>query len=105
MAQALSAAVGKALSIAALGLVVSYALFNAQQQELQNYTGTVTMRQVEGGCLVLQTADRVYELASKTKLEPGERVTIEGVIRDDWASFCMAGPIIEVVSVHQAKGD
>lgn len=54
-------------------------------------------------CTILRTDDgQSYEMMGGGRLLPeiGTRVRVRGVIRTDVMSFCMQGPIVEVLEIH-----
>ncbi|HET6212253.1 MAG TPA: hypothetical protein VFE14_05205 [Micromonosporaceae bacterium] len=67
-------------------------------------TGEVELMPIEGGCLVLRVAGRVYELmgGDRNMLRDGAMVSVRGRIRTDVVTTCQVGPVLEVLQVHPA---
>jgi hypothetical protein len=64
--------------------------------------GTVTFHNVEGGCWTIETEEDGYEpinLAEEFKVD-GLRVNFEANFRDDMASVCMVGRLIELLEIE-----
>jgi len=64
-----------------------------------NLVGTLHNLEIEGGCWVLNVGNKSY---SPWSLDPrfykdGVMVKVDGIVRDDMASDCMTGPVIQVV--------
>jgi hypothetical protein len=68
--------------------------------------GTVRFVGLEGGCWVIETAQEVYEplnLPAEMRTD-GLAVEFEAVERDDVASICMVGTLIELLRIRPAEG-
>jgi hypothetical protein len=70
--------------------------------------GTIRFVEVEGGCWALDASQgRRYELRSDQVPErlrrDGTRVSLLGVERDDWASVCQVGTLLDVRQVSPAE--
>ncbi|MGE0158639.1 MAG: hypothetical protein AB7T31_04455 [Gemmatimonadales bacterium] len=68
--------------------------------------GTVQFVGIEGGCWVIATAERIYEpinLPAELHVD-GLGVTFEATERDDLASTCMVGQIIEILRIQPDAG-
>jgi hypothetical protein len=70
-------------------------------------TGTVTLVEVEGGCLGLKADGtdgfKTYELlgGDRSVLTPGSRVRVSGRVRSDVATTCQIGTPFEVASAER----
>lgn len=67
-------------------------------------TGTVELRDIEGGCLVLHAGSVTYELSGgdRTVLKDGAQVTVRGIVRKDLMTICQMGTVLEVISSRPA---
>ena len=69
-------------------------------------TGTVEHLGIEGGCTVLRvdSTNKVYELkgGDPQVLKVGTHVSVKGKIRNDLATVCQIGPVLEVISSQVA---
>ena len=69
-------------------------------------TGTVEHLGIEGGCTVLRvdSTNKVYELkgGDPQVLKVGTHVSVKGKIRNDLATICQIGPVLEVISSQVA---
>jgi hypothetical protein len=68
-------------------------------------TGLVERVDLEGGCTVLRAdTNKTYELmgGDPNILKDGNRVTVTGKIRNDMATICQMGPVLEVTSSRLA---
>jgi hypothetical protein len=67
-------------------------------------TGQVEHVDVEGGCLVLRTEDRTFQLlgGDPAIITPGARVTVTGTVRTDIATICQLGAVLDVTSARPA---
>lgn len=65
-------------------------------------TGDVVFVDIEGGCLTLRVNNKGYELVGgdRSKLQHGAHVTVRGRVRDDMATTCQVGPVLEVLEVR-----
>jgi hypothetical protein len=64
---------------------------------------TVEFLNVEGGCWALKVSGQHYQptnLANEFK-QDGLRVRVTMRTRDDMASVCMIGPIVQIVSIRR----
>ncbi|MDI1465620.1 hypothetical protein QEZ54_32085 [Catellatospora sp. KI3] len=65
-------------------------------------SGTVERVELEGGCTVLRTPGKTYQLmgGDKDVVKPGARLMVTGRIRTDIATICQMGPVLEVISAR-----
>jgi hypothetical protein len=65
-------------------------------------TATVRFTNVEGGCWTITQDQRSYQPLNLPAefLHDGLRVRVTFVRRDDRVSFCMVGPIIQILSIE-----
>ncbi|MBV1855664.1 hypothetical protein [Catellatospora tritici] len=65
-------------------------------------SGTVERVELEGGCTVLRTPGRTYQLmgGDKDVVKPGAQLMVTGRIRTDIATICQMGPVLEVISAR-----
>jgi hypothetical protein len=64
--------------------------------------GTVRFIDVEGGCWAIETDDATYEpinLPAELRVD-GLDVAFEATVRDDLASICMVGQIVELLRIE-----
>ena len=69
-------------------------------------TGTVRFIDIEGGCWVIETSDAIYEptnLPAELR-DDGLGVTFQATVRDDLASICMVGQIVELLRIEPIEG-
>jgi hypothetical protein len=68
--------------------------------------GTVRFLEIEGGCWVIETSDAVYEPTNLPEAlrEDGLGVTFQATVRDDLASICMVGPIVQLHRIQPNEG-
>lgn len=74
-----------------------------------NLVGTLDYVPIEGGCWVLTVGNTSYSPWSNDPrfYKDGVMVKVDGIIRDDMASVCMTGPVVQVVDytfVGQCNG-
>lgn len=64
-----------------------------------NLVGTLHYREFEGGCWVLEVGNKTYQPDSIDDrfYRDGEKVKVKGILRPDVFTFCMTGPVVEVV--------
>jgi hypothetical protein len=68
--------------------------------------GTVRFIDIEGGCWVIQTSEAIYEptnLPAELRVD-GLGVTFQATVRDDLASICMVGQIVELLRIEPDEG-
>jgi hypothetical protein len=68
--------------------------------------GTVRFIEIEGGCWVIETSDATYEpinLPAELRVD-GLGVAFEATVRDDLASICMVGQIVELLRIEPNEG-
>lgn len=65
-------------------------------------TGTIQRRDIGTGAWALVTDDgKTYEIqrgAAKELLKPGQKVKVQGQVREDIMTMAMIGPVLEVKS-------
>ena len=67
--------------------------------------GVVHFLEIEGGCWVIEVGTETIEpidLPEDFKVD-GLRVFFEGERRDDLASICMVGPIVELLDIRRSS--
>ena len=67
--------------------------------------GIVRFLELEGGCWVIEVGAETIEpldLPEEFKID-GLRVFFEGEERDDLASICMVGPIVELLDIQRTS--
>ncbi len=67
--------------------------------------GTVTFHEIEGGCWTIEVEEEGYEpitLPEEFKTD-GLQVHFEANFRDDMASVCMVGRLIEVLEIERVQ--
>lgn len=64
-----------------------------------NLVGTLRYLDVEGGCWSLEVGNKSYQPQSWDDrfYRDGEKVKVQGILRPDVYTFCMTGPVVEVV--------
>ena len=64
-----------------------------------NLVGTLRYRDIEGGCWSLEVGNRSYQPVSNDPrfYRDGEKVKVQGILQPDVYTFCMTGPVVEVV--------
>ena len=64
-------------------------------------TGQVEFLDIEGGCLVLRSQDKGYQLLGvrREELRPAETLTVRGRLRTDVFTTCQVGPVLEVIEL------
>lgn len=69
-------------------------------------TGTVKYVAVEGGCWVIETADETYEPINLPEAlqTDGLAVSFEAEVREDLASICQVGTLIELLRIRPNEG-
>jgi hypothetical protein len=69
-----------------------------------NENGTVEFVDIEGGCWVIEAGGTTYEPINLPAgmREDGLAVEFVAVTRDDRASTCQVGPIIELIRIEAA---
>jgi hypothetical protein len=68
--------------------------------------GTVRFIEIEGGCWVIETSDAIYEptnLPAALRTD-GLGVTFQATVRDDLASICMVGQIVDLLRIEPNEG-
>jgi hypothetical protein len=91
----------RALSFAVLAVLATGTSCGITTPDLDD-VGTVELIDIEGGCWVIQTSDAVYEpinLPSEMRTD-GLSVSFEATERDDLASICQVGRIIELLRIQ-----
>ena len=85
---------------AALFVVVGVAC-DIQTPDLSD-VGTVRFLDIEGGCWAIESNDQLYEPLELPEAvrQDGLAVSFEAVRRNDMGSFCMIGPIIELLRIE-----
>jgi hypothetical protein len=74
------------------------------KENVVTLTGTVERVDLEGGCTVLRTGGKTYELkgGDPKVLRTGAKVVVHGAIRTDIMTICQMGPVLEVLSSQPA---
>lgn len=90
------------LAIAFLALAFGCTPVTVPADPLAPVDATVEFLQLEGGCWSIKTADDVFQpinLAPEFR-QDGLRVRVSMRRRNDMASVCMIGPLVEVLSIR-----
>ena len=70
-------------------------------------TGTIEYVEIGTGTWALETDEgttyEIYQGAPAPLLQTGQKVTVEGEVRDDVMTMAMIGPILEVYSFEVVK--
>lgn len=102
----LAPASGRSLSVPALVLGLALSALTACDGLLgpEGFTevGTVRFLAIEGGCWSVETASERYEPVDLPERfrQDGLRVRFEAEVRDDLASVCQIGPLIELREIE-----
>ena len=68
------------------------------------FRGCPILRDVEGGCLVVQSGGATYDINSaQPRPDPAQRLVIEGTGVPGGASFCMTGTVLTDIQWHYTK--
>lgn len=83
--------------VSTCGSLVNVCSFEPDQAV--NLVGTLHYREFEGGCWVLEVGNKTYQPDSFDSrfYRDGEKVKVKGLLRPDVFTFCMTGPVVEVV--------
>jgi hypothetical protein len=94
-------------AVAVLGLALACAAEPASPSPEPGRTSPVTASieflNLEGGCWVIARGDTNYlplNLPDRFRRN-GLQVDVEFVRRDDYASTCMVGPVVEILSIRE----
>jgi len=79
------------------GSLVNVCSFDADNTV--NLVGTLHYSDIEGGCWSLEVGNKSYQPDSWDNrfYRDGEKVKVQGILRPDIYTFCMTGPVVEVV--------
>lgn len=71
-------------------------------KDIISVTGTVERLDIEGGCTVLRTDGRTFQLlgGDPKVIKPGATLTVRGRVRDDIMTVCQVGPVLEVLAAQ-----
>ena len=91
------------LSTATAALLLSGASCDITSPDLDQL-GTVEFVDVEGGCWTIESNGETYEPINlpEEMREDGLAVEFEATVRDDMASICQVGTIVELVRIRAA---
>ncbi len=95
----------RAFFSAALALLTLGASCGITTPELDE-VGAVEFIDIEGGCWVIETADETYEPINlpESLRTDGLGVTFQAQEREDLASICMVGTIVELLRIQPNEG-
>lgn len=94
------------LAMPACGILGGVGVGDDEDENELESEGVVEFVDVEGGCWSLRSGNEVYEplnLPEGMKID-GLEVEFEGELRDDVATICQIGPVIELEEIRRASG-